>query len=173
MLTWAQALKVVDFGVVNAAVKGGMNVFVYRSLSNYFYTQGIGAIQSAGLIRQVLPDLHGGTYLDSYWRSKQESDQNSYISGLSGDDYIDPAHMIQTPLSQPRKYRYIGDFAYTDDVTGKIVHEYKSYYTDEQLSIGEANEFLYESFDKDKYPEWRSMQYVKFVNVEHNEDWSY
>ena len=173
MLTWKQALKIADFGLINSLLADGANAFAYRALSQYWISSGVGAAHSLGIMRQVLPSLHGATYFDNYWRGKQETTQNLYISELGGSDIIDDDFMIETPLSQPRRYRYIGDFAYRDDVTGKVVHEYKSYYSDEKLSVGEANELLYDSFDKDKYPEWRSLEYVRFANVEHNADWSY
>ena len=173
MVSWTQALGIVNIGFVSSALSQGANAFVYRKLSSYFYGEGIGAAHSAGIIKRIMPEFKGSTYFDSYWQSKQEGDQAAYLGTLSGSDIIDSANMIERPLSQPRKYRYIGDFAYRDDMTGQITHEYKSYYSDEQLSISESNELLYDSFDKEKYPEWRSLEYVKFVNVEHNESWSY
>jgi len=173
MLSWQAALGATDMGYINVALKSGLSNFVYRELANYFVSQTIGFAHATGIIRQSLPSFSGAVFGNVYWGVRQEFDQNNYISGLRGSDYISEDRYIERPLSQPRKYRYIGEYSFFDERTRDYTKEYKSFYYDEPLSVSEANTYLYESFDTTEYGKERYITSVKFINAEHNMDWEY
>lgn len=152
-------------------VTGGLSYGVYSNLAKVFYSQGIGWAHATGIIRQYLPKFSGSEFATAYYRNYQTNKQRDYISKMNDNDVIPPNLMIERSLSEPVEYRYIGEFTYIDNLTGVEKSEYKSYYTNDLLSPSQAEDFLRDAFDIEKYESCDQLTDVSLVNVEHNEGW--
>lgn len=173
MLSWQAAINAVNMSFINSTLRKPMGHIVYSQLARHFVEKGIGWAHATGIIRQSLPSFSGFTFGNVYARTKQRADQRVIIGQLDASSHLGPREFIEARLSRPRRYSYLGEFTYTDETTGKRVKEFKTYYSDDDLTIGEAGTFLFDSFNRERYPQFRSLEYLKVMNVEHNKDWSY
>ena len=173
MLSWQAALRVVDTNYINLILSKSMGHTVYRQLASYFVHKNIGWLHATGIIKRDLPDFSGGTFGNFYHDLKQRQNQDKLIKPLGANETLDNDLYIEKDFKPERRYRYIGEFVYTDELTGKRVHEFKSYYGNDKLTKAEAGEHLFSSFDRNRYPEYRTLEYLKLVNIEHNVDWKY
>jgi len=174
MLTWYAALEITNLKVINDAISGGMGLPVYRELAHYFIGNKIGWLHASGIVKRVLPSFRSSVFGDVYHYAKQLDTQKEVISHASGYSILDDDDLVERPFMNPRKYRYIGEFTYYDQMTGKDVVEYRSYYTDQSLSIAQANTFLHDTFEENPSDSEKSdyhsyLKHLKLDNIEINE----
>tara|TARA_Y100000310_G_C20364342_1_gene660465 strand:- start:293 stop:709 length:417 start_codon:yes stop_codon:yes gene_type:complete len=136
-------------------------------------SQGIGWAHATGLVKQVLPSFSGSVMGDVYYKVTQEREQTDYISSLGAYEVPDNDHYIERALDHPSNYRYVGEFTYFDETSGKTFKEYKSYYSNKKLSPSEAGQLMFDSFDSSRYRKDIYIKNITVKNIEHNELWDY
>ena len=172
-LPWLKALNAVSPATITELITGGLSYGIYANLATTFINKNVGWSHASGILRNTVPGFNSRVFADIYWNQYQTIDQRNIIKNTSAYDVIPTDNYIERPLSEPVKYRYIGEFTYLDDLSGERKKEYKSYYSNQRLSIADAGQLLYDSHNMDLYPTWRQLESVRLSNVEHNELWDY
>jgi|TARA_Y100000310_G_scaffold303969_1_gene342726 hypothetical protein len=171
LVSWQKALTLVPEKVIMDLISGGLSHGIYMNLASTFISQNIGWAHATGIIRRQLPEFSGSAFSNVFFDTLQKKQQTDYIDDMAGDDFIPDDLMIEKPLKQPTKYLYVGEFTFQDDVTGQVTKEFKSYYSNDNLTPDETEDFFDEVFDYEKYEDGRHLKDRSMINVMHNKNW--
>lgn len=150
---------------------------LWRGIINWFGKQFFGYTDPISRLRSVL-DSYGVSYdvndLVGRWRSSASiiASENA-LSGFPVDDFIPHGSMGETVLRRDYNYLVTFDVEVQDELTGEMVHEYRSHYSNNDFTTEDWFAEMMNDEEADERYEGYSGELVGISSVVHNQGTPY